>query len=394
MAEPGSTFKVRMLPYTYEEAHSGQIQCSQKTIIQQGERQWHVRVTCSELSGLRKKSERRDALREIIKATDYASLSLLEDTVTKIHITRCPSLPPSEPNLYQYETSEDQQRLQYPFSSLYTIEDGLVQIRFPSLPSFACNPIPAIAVEKVQVLDDINGQVFRVQVAQEDAEFIHKTVERPFYEPLDTVAFENEMQTALLLRDIPNIGQIVGVTVGKSIYLTSKDREAPDMIHGMLFKYYPGGTINQPRHINQEPESWRKWPLQIARALREIHKRELVHMDLKPSNIVLDTEDNAVIVDFGGQQVTYDWLAPELREKEEVFMCPLEQKVRGELWTLGKLFYEIIINHQNHTGTLEINRLNSLATQLMHDDPRSRISLDQVISELERRENDELITAS
>lgn len=278
--------------------------------------------------------------------------------------------------------------------TLYTIEDGLVQIRFPTLPSFACNPIPAIAVERVQVLDDINGQVFRVQIAEEDGEFIHKTVERPFYEPLDTVAFESEMQTSLLLRDIPNIGQIVGVTVGKSIYLTTKDCGAPDMIHGMLFKYYPGGTIKQSRRRNQEPESWRKWPLQIARALREIHKRELVHMDLKPSNIVLDAEDNTVIIDFGGQQVTYDWLAPELREKEDVFMCCLEQKMRGELWTLGKLFSDLVINHQNHTGTLGINRLSYLATQLMHDDPMSRISLDRVISELERRENDELRTAS
>jgi serine/threonine protein kinase len=203
---------------------------------------------------------------------------------------------------------------------------------------------------------------------------------------LDTIAFEKEMQTSLLLRDIPNIGQIVGVTVGKSIYLTSKNREAPDIIHGMLFKYYPGGTIKQSRRRNQDPESWRKWPLQIVSALREIHKRELVHMDLKPSNIVLDTEDNAVIIDFGDQQVTYNWLAPELRDKEDIFMCSLEQKMRGELWTLGKLFSELVIHHQNHTGTLGNNRLSYLATQLMHDDPKSRISLDQVISELERRE--------
>ncbi|EED22522.1 conserved hypothetical protein [Talaromyces stipitatus ATCC 10500] len=377
MVETEPALKIMILPKTYEEERqSGQIQCSQKAIIQQVDRRWHIRVTCCELAGLEKRIERRDALRRIIKATNFVSLNLLKDTVTQIRITHCPSLRPlhSEQTLH-YETSEDQRRIRYPFTSLYSIEHGLIEIRSPSLPTFRCRSLPAIAVEKVQELDDINGQVFRVRIEGKDGDYIHKTLDRPWYEPSDTIAFEHEMQNSLLLRGIPNIGQIIGVTVGKNIYQTTQDSETPEVIHGMLFKYYPGGTIKQLQQNNQKLESWRKWPLQISHALRELHKSGLAHMDIKPSNIVLDKENNAVIIDLGGQSITYEWLAPELREKENVLMSCFEDKVRGELWTLGKLFSELIIYN---TGGLENDYLSYISNQLMHDDPTSRISLDLI----------------
>ena len=38
---------------------------------------------------------------------------------------------------------------------------------------------------------------------------------------------------------------------------------------------------------------------QIAQALEYMHKKHLCHFDVKPANILLDTNDNAVLIDFG-----------------------------------------------------------------------------------------------
>lgn len=57
-----------------------------------------------------------------------------------------------------------------------------------------------------------------------------------------------------------------------------------------LLKLHPAG-IGEPLAL--------KYIRQVASALAHIHERKMNHLDVKPSNILLDAQDNAVLIDFG-----------------------------------------------------------------------------------------------
>jgi serine/threonine protein kinase len=50
----------------------------------------------------------------------------------------------------------------------------------------------------------------------------------------------------------------------------------------------------------------------VAQGMRCLHQQGIVHMDMKPSNILLDSDMNPMIIDFGisevliGNEITHD----------------------------------------------------------------------------------------
>ena len=107
---------------------------------------------------------------------------------------------------------------------------------------------------------------------------------------------------------------------------------------------------------------------QVAAALDAAHARGLVHRDVKPGNVLLDSDDHAYLCDFGltkqagsisgltatGQLVgTIDYVAPELIEGK-----PADG--RADLYSLGCLLYECL------AGQPPYRRDNDLATLWAH----------------------------
>ena len=154
----------------------------------------------------------------------------------------------------------------------------------------------------------------------EDAEFLAK--------------FKKEAQAAAKLIH-PNIAQIYSYGVVDNMPYIAMELVAGGSLQQVM-KIAPDGKTDIPRVL--------KICEQVAQALRCAADQGLVHGDIKPENILLDSNGNAKLVDFGlaGMQkdTTEIWgtpyyIAPEKLKKETV-------DYRADMYNLGGTLYHAL----------------------------------------------------
>ncbi len=111
---------------------------------------------------------------------------------------------------------------------------------------------------------------------------------------------------------------------------------------------------------------------QIVEALRYVHRRDIIHRDIKPQNIIIDNEGRVKVTDFGiaragggtsltevGHSIgTAHYLSPEQAQGQAV-------EAASDLYSLGVVMYEMA------TGRLPFDADTSvgIAMQHVHDAP-------------------------
>jgi eukaryotic-like serine/threonine-protein kinase len=99
---------------------------------------------------------------------------------------------------------------------------------------------------------------------------------------------------------------------------------------------------------------------QVCRALEAAHAEGVIHRDLKPQNIMLDSEGKVSVMDFGiarsidpdsaGMTLTYGALVgtPEYMSPEQAKGETLD--ARSDLFSLGIIFYELLTGNSPYKG--------------------------------------------
>ncbi len=120
-------------------------------------------------------------------------------------------------------------------------------------------------------------------------------------------------------------------------------------------EYVEGQTLYGWMHDHPQPELERARDLirQIAAGLLALHRREMIHRDLRPHNVLVDPDGTAKIIDFGSVQVagledlasthaegaayagTMQYSAPEL-------YLGYPASVRSDLFSLGVIAYQML----------------------------------------------------
>jgi eukaryotic-like serine/threonine-protein kinase len=120
----------------------------------------------------------------------------------------------------------------------------------------------------------------------------------------------------------------------------------------IVFEYVQGETLKQ--RINRigalDAQEALAYAIEIARGLTVAHARNMVHRDIKPQNVLIDSEGRAKLTDFGiSRQLeqdgmtatgrvlgTTDYVAPE-----QAMGHPVDQ--RSDVYSLGVVLYEMLV---------------------------------------------------
>ncbi len=156
-------------------------------------------------------------------------------------------------------------------------------------------------IGKYRVLAEIGGGamavVFRAENPRLENEVALKVLRPELAVDPDAVhRFENEAKKGSKLHH-RNIVAIYDV-----------DMDAPQNLHYMAMEYLPGQTLKEILKTQGPlaPQRAVKILTQIADALDYAHAYPMIHRDVKPANIMVDSHDRAVLLDFGLVKVLGD----------------------------------------------------------------------------------------
>ena len=176
--------------------------------------------------------------------------------------------------------------------------------------------------------------------------------------------FRHEAKAAAQLRH-PNIVQVHDFDVTDGVY------------YYIVMEYIDGYTLQAK--LQELAANKKIMPLEetiriagdVASALSYAHVRDMVHRDVKPSNVMIDQENHVILTDFGiakilgGPQYTATGAiagTPNYISPEQGLGKP--QDARSDIYSLGAMFFQMV------TGQLPYEADSAVAVLLKHvNDP-------------------------
>ncbi|KAL6239578.1 hypothetical protein BDW75DRAFT_227197 [Aspergillus navahoensis] len=323
---------------------------SQTVVFHHNGSSWWIRVVADwplpnpvlELGYLK----RRSIFQQFIEAIDFARLQLLDNTVTKVALT----------------LNEQTQNSIIIRDGFQTSENYFIAVAHRMCYRIMEDPNRVIAPTVSIVLVD-------------QRKFAYKSIDRLIYVPGDAEHILDEIDALVHFRGEANIAQLIGLVVSSNPYKTRTLTDMPAVITGFLAEYYPGGSLEQIIEKNE-----------IGKTLESLHLSNRTHLDIKPSNIVLDAQKNAILIDISGTGgYGLEWLSPEMDTAVRQNMgmvptdAPFKERVATDCWAYGRLL-SILAAKCGTGGAAE--KLGSVALCLTKANPEDRTSLSDALAEL------------
>ena len=154
-------------------------------------------------------------------------------------------------------------------------------------------------------------------------------------------------------------------------YIAMELLEGDDLSHMVEKEKEEGGQNPLPASIKLN------YIVQVCRALEFAHKRNIVHRDIKPGNIVVTNDGTVKVVDFGIARLTdtsstssgmligtIDYMSPEQIRGEKV-------DGRSDIWAVGVMMYEIL----TYTKPFQGGNITAVMFAIVSQEPKSLLDL-------------------
>lgn len=118
----------------------------------------------------------------------------------------------------------------------------------------------------------------------------------------------------------------------------------------LALEYFPCGSLrDRMKNLLSETDAL-NYVRQIAEALQVVHRAGVVHCDLKPSNLMVTSDNRLVLIDFGSSRARLlrrPAMDADVPTGTPYYVCPeqidgTDPDERGDLYSLGIIFYEML----------------------------------------------------
>lgn len=216
---------------------------------------------------------------------------------------------------------------------VHVVEDIAEIISYPpvkAISHLACRRVP----EDELVFDShLSGFVYKVTVNGEV--FIKKEIPGP--DTVDEFLYEiNALHQLSGSRSVINFGGVV---------LDHKG----EIVKGLLISFAEQGALIDVIYDGDGKIPWgrrERWARQIVQGLAEIHEAGFVQGDFTLSNIVIDGDDNAKIIDINRRGCPVGWEPPEVAALiDSNQRISMYIGVKSDLFQLGMVLYALAMQH-------------------------------------------------
>ncbi len=143
-----------------------------------------------------------------------------------------------------------------------------------------------------------------------------------------------------------------------------------------IMEYVEGTDLATLIHV-EKPDFNRKLELiiQVCKALSYAHKNGVIHRDIKPGNILIDSEGNARVLDFGIAQFYGDEDRGAMHTRPGTlmgtlpYMSPEQQTSADKVTTLSDLYSLGVLMYEVFTGLKPLGRFK-LPSEIDHTIPK------------------------
>ena len=183
-------------------------------------------------------------------------------------------------------------------------------------------------------------------------------------------------------------------------------------LHFMATEYVEGETLRQ--HLSGARITVGQTldvAVQVASALAAAHQAGIIHRDIKPENIMVRSDGNVKVLDFGlaklAQPTTIDTAAPTLPQVETApgvvmgtfsYMSPEQARglavdARTDIWSLGVMIYEMAAGRQPFEGETASDVMSLILQKepppLAHSWPEVPAELERIVRKALRKDKEE-----
>ncbi len=184
----------------------------------------------------------------------------------------------------------------------------------------------------------MSGFVYKVRVNQ------HVLIKKEIPGPDTVDEFLYEVNALSRLRSSHNVIRFYGVIVDNN----------DEYVKGLLISYAEQGALIDMIYDSERRLSWptrEKWARQIVEGLSEIHEAGFVQGDFTLSNIVIDNDDNAKIIDINRRGCPVGWEPPEatplIDSSQRISMYI---GVKSDLYQLGMVLWALAMQEDEPEG--------------------------------------------